>query len=191
MTQKDQRAAFDEAWKSRPTCPSIREEAYGMWKAAVAHGRQQATKQLFAAKRVIESLETRLTLATKELDDLKKNTNPSLLASEREANAILTDELERQQRREPVAKVVTSVPHLRSIVVQAIPGAEIPPQDALLYAAPQPTEPVRVLSNAEIREILLANGFTIKPGHDDLKPYVYQAIRALLARYGARPRSAT
>ena len=49
------------------------------------------------------------------------------------------------------------------------------------------SEPVKVPSDAEIREVFLANGFTIKPGHDDLKPYVYQSARALIARCGARP----
>lgn len=41
-----------------------------------------------------------------------------------------------------------------------------------------------VPSNAEIRDVMLANGFTIKDGCDDLKPYVYQAARELLRRYG-------
>lgn len=34
---------------------------------------------------------------------------------------------------------------------------------------------------ARIREIMLANGFTIKDGCDDLKPYVYQAAQAIAA----------
>lgn len=37
------------------------------------------------------------------------------------------------------------------------------------------------LSNSDIRKVFLANGFKIKPGCDDLKPYVYQAARALLS----------
>lgn len=45
-------------------------------------------------------------------------------------------------------------------------------------------EPVKGPTNAQIREVFLANGFTIKPGQDDLKPYVYEAARDLLARYG-------
>lgn len=36
------------------------------------------------------------------------------------------------------------------------------------------------LTDHAIREIMLANGFTIKEGLDDLKPYVYQAVRAVL-----------
>lgn len=31
-----------------------------------------------------------------------------------------------------------------------------------------------------IRRVFLANGFTIKEGQDDLKPYVYAAARALV-----------
>ncbi len=46
---------------------------------------------------------------------------------------------------------------------------------------PQPAEPGEVLSKDEIREVFLANGFTIKPGHDDLKPYVYAAAREIIA----------
>lgn len=34
--------------------------------------------------------------------------------------------------------------------------------------------------NNRIRQIFLANGFTIKEGQTDLKPYVYQAAYALL-----------
>ena len=44
-------------------------------------------------------------------------------------------------------------------------------------------EPV---SDDEIREVFLANGFTIKPGNTDLKPYVFSAARALLALRPAR-----
>lgn len=35
------------------------------------------------------------------------------------------------------------------------------------------------LTNAKIREIFLAHGFTIKEGLTDLKPYVYAAARAI------------
>ena len=38
-----------------------------------------------------------------------------------------------------------------------------------------------VVSDEQIKAVFLANGFTIKPGCDDLKPYVYKAARALLA----------
>jgi hypothetical protein len=37
-----------------------------------------------------------------------------------------------------------------------------------------------MLTDEQIKDILLANGFTIKEGQTDLKPYVYQAARALL-----------
>ena len=37
------------------------------------------------------------------------------------------------------------------------------------------------VTDSMIREVFLANGFTIKDGHSDLKPYVYAAARALLA----------
>jgi len=32
----------------------------------------------------------------------------------------------------------------------------------------------------QVREIMLAHGFTIKEGQDDLKPYVYEAAESLL-----------
>lgn len=35
------------------------------------------------------------------------------------------------------------------------------------------------LTHDRIRAIFLAHGFTIKPGNDDLKPYVYEAARAI------------
>jgi len=34
-------------------------------------------------------------------------------------------------------------------------------------------------TDADIRRIFLANGFTVKPGESDLKPYVYRAAREL------------
>jgi len=37
------------------------------------------------------------------------------------------------------------------------------------------------VTDSMIREAFLANGFTIKDGHSDLKPYVYAAARATLA----------
>ena len=37
------------------------------------------------------------------------------------------------------------------------------------------------LTDDQIRDVFLANGFTIKDGQTDLKPYVYAAARALLA----------
>ena len=38
-----------------------------------------------------------------------------------------------------------------------------------------------MITDKQIREVFLAHGFTIKPGCDDLKPYVYAAAKALLA----------
>ena len=40
------------------------------------------------------------------------------------------------------------------------------------------------VSDAQIKAVFLANGFTIKEGMTDLKPYVYQAARALLVTAG-------
>lgn len=41
-----------------------------------------------------------------------------------------------------------------------------------------------MISNDDIKREFLAAGFTIKPGHDDLKPYVYDAARRVLALAG-------
>lgn len=49
-----------------------------------------------------------------------------------------------------------------------------PPQ---AQPAPVQAEPV---ADEQIKAVFLANGFTIKEGLTDLKPYVYQAARALL-----------
>jgi hypothetical protein len=49
--------------------------------------------------------------------------------------------------------------------------------DAKFKAKQEPME----LTNPQIKEIMLANGFTVKDGLEDLKPYVYAAARALLA----------
>lgn len=37
------------------------------------------------------------------------------------------------------------------------------------------------ITDEQIRAVFMANGFTIKDGHTDLKPYVYAAARAVLA----------
>ena len=37
------------------------------------------------------------------------------------------------------------------------------------------------MTSDQIRNILLSHGYTIKPGHDDLMPYVYEAAEALIA----------
>ncbi len=40
---------------------------------------------------------------------------------------------------------------------------------------------MKTITDDQIRAVFLANGFTIKEGQTDLKPYVFQAARALLA----------
>ena len=75
--------------------------------AAIEADRQATNKQLAAYKRLTESLEKRIVLLQKQYDELKKTTDPSLLESERVANALLTEEIEalnadRQARSEHV-----------------------------------------------------------------------------------------
>lgn len=36
------------------------------------------------------------------------------------------------------------------------------------------------MKRQQIKEILIAHGFKIPEGHDDLKPYVYEAVEAVL-----------
>ena len=51
-----------------------------------------------------------------------------------------------------------------------------------LYTAPQPAQATQAeVTDEQIKEAFLANGFTIKDGRSDLKPYVYAAARAILA----------
>lgn len=38
----------------------------------------------------------------------------------------------------------------------------------------------RPVNRAVVRDVFLRNGFTIKEGHSDLKPYVYEAVEELL-----------
>ncbi len=52
-----------------------------------------------------------------------------------------------------------------------------------LAAAPAAAKPA--LTDEQIKNILLAHGFTIKAGLSDLKPYVYEAVRAILAAAGS------
>lgn len=47
----------------------------------------------------------------------------------------------------------------------------------------QPLAPPTDCRRAKIRDVLLANGFTIKDGQTDLKPYIYEAAEALLAAF--------
>jgi hypothetical protein len=39
------------------------------------------------------------------------------------------------------------------------------------------------MTNEQIKEILLAHGFRIKPGEKDLRFYVYNAVRAVLTAH--------
>lgn len=55
---------------------------------------------------------------------------------------------------------------------------------AFKLAATQPPLRVALPDHAEIRAILMGCGFTIKEGQTDLKPYVYEAVAAVLKRAG-------
>lgn len=46
------------------------------------------------------------------------------------------------------------------------------------------------ISREQIKQVFLAHGFTIKPGHDDLKEYVYAAAEALIAQAQVAPEAA-
>ncbi|TKD30025.1 DUF551 domain-containing protein [Azotobacter chroococcum] len=51
-------------------------------------------------------------------------------------------------------------------------------------AAPEQAEQPHPVNRSVIRDVFLRNGFTIKEGHADLKPYVYAAAEELLALDG-------
>lgn len=51
--------------------------------------------------------------------------------------------------------------------------------EAELEAAPK-AAPGKRLTREQIREVFMANGFTVKEGQTDLKQYVYDAAHALL-----------
>lgn len=51
-------------------------------------------------------------------------------------------------------------------------------------AAPEQAEQSRSINKSVIRDVFLRNGFTIKEGHADLKPYVYAAAEELLSLDG-------
>jgi hypothetical protein len=55
-----------------------------------------------------------------------------------------------------------------------------------LKAQPACTQASATVSDEQIKAVFLANGFTIKEGLTDLKPYVYKAARALLAAHAAQ-----
>lgn len=96
---------------------------------------------------------------------------------------------------EPVVRVVTSVPHLRSVVVEAIPGADIPPQDALLYTAPAAAQAQPVAyakQHADVAAQLLMDAHAKAPEtwrgwYDDALTHIDIARRALAAQDASKP----
>lgn len=67
--------------------------------------------------------------------------------------------------------------------VQGVAGVDYPGGTPFRYPAASAQQDERkVLSDADIREVFMAYGFTIKDGQTDLKPYVFAAARALLSR---------
>jgi len=84
--------------------------------AAIEADRKTTKNQLNAYRGLVNSLEARLVHLQAQHDELKKSTNPDLLASERAANAMLTEELEaaRKRRGEPVAWTVKGVSRPRT-----------------------------------------------------------------------------
>lgn len=74
---------------------------------------------------------------------------------------------------------------LRTRVVDGVPCISVSEheyqmREYALQAIAHATQPAEV-TDSMIREAFLTNGFTIKDGHSDLKPYVYAAARAILA----------
>ncbi|MFA7386491.1 MAG: hypothetical protein WCZ87_02385 [Thiohalobacteraceae bacterium] len=55
------------------------------------------------------------------------------------------------------------------------------PAEPVIRNSRNTADPVKALTKDEIRAILLKHGYTIKPGHDDLKPYVYAAALEMIA----------
>lgn len=129
--------------------------------AAIEADHKTTEKQLNAYRGLVNSMETRLSHLQTQYDELKKSTDPGLLASERAANAMLTEELE----------VVWQASGNKVCQECGGNGAGGAHEDDCTHYA---------LTETQIRDVFLSNGFTIKPGEVDLKPYVYQAARALL-----------
>ena len=90
------------------------------------------------------------------------------------AQAII--DAERERSEEPVAWL-TDDGHIFMSRELASIGVKNGPYP--LYRRPPPK---RKLTDEEITEIMLDNGFTIKEGCDGLKPYVFQAVRAIERR---------
>ena len=72
--------------------------------------------------------------------------------------------------------------HMESLIEAAIQG-NADTRDAMRWLVRQlvPVMQPAEVTDSMIREAFLTNGFTIKDGHSDLKPYVYAAARAILA----------
>jgi len=87
---------------------------------------------------------------------------------------------------EPVAQVLASVPHLRSMVVQMIPGAEVPPAGSQLYTAPppqavrEPLNPDQVTAAAKkLAECMdYPWEFMPEPGRKNMRKHVQDVIDA-------------
>ena len=133
-----------------------RDSLFAWAEAAIEADRKTTEKQLAAYRRLVNSLESRLTDLQAKHDELKKSTNPDLLASERAANAILTEELEadRKRRGEPVYQVNMKGNGWEDCSVDRHESAgRAMEQDAqkgwkrwdrrVLWTAPQPVEPSR------------------------------------------------
>lgn len=84
---------------SEMSASEIKEAMQAYARTAIEADRKTTERQLAAYKRLVNSLESRLTDIQAQHDELKKSTNPELLASERAANAILTEELEADRKR--------------------------------------------------------------------------------------------
>lgn len=89
--------------------------------------------------------------------------------------SIMRPPVERVEQ-EAVAEVITNVV---GIEMAWIDPWNKPPVGTKLYTTPQPAA---APSRDVIRATLMAHGFTVKIGQNDLKPYVYEAVEALFAR---------
>ena len=71
--------------------------------------------------------------------------------------------------------------HSESLIEAAIQG-HADTREAMRWLVRQLVPATQAeVTDEQIKEAFLANGFTIKDGHSDLKPYVYAAARAILA----------
>ena len=96
------------------------------------------------------------------------------------------DEIDALQARAQVQgePATVAVDHFDNGPFEAYTNRIHPPVEigTKLYTTPQPAQATQAeVTDSMIREAFLANGFTIKDGHSDLKPYVYAAARAILS----------